>query len=179
MKISMEHGIIGAGKGSLASAENCDLVILIADRPNKGERRVLILGVFGARLTVAPTIWNHDGGHLWKHNFYFTPVTGEILISTWYDQIRKVSSSCGIKLGHLFNSRFPGVDRKLFLLRMIAGNPGFVTSEPIEAVSEPIAAVAPVPVVPDDVPVVPDDVPDRPPRRSDEDKIQSLTRRNN
>jgi hypothetical protein len=119
LKLGHENGLVGCnGTLSLGASttKKGDIVVIKA---NKGKRRYMSIGILETRLSSCD-LWYKNGGHRWKYNYTYKPITKIFKITP--ELIQKVEAlgakhNCNAK--NFFNARFCSVKLKPILLDLI------------------------------------------------------------
>jgi hypothetical protein len=123
--IGVGHSVVGCSSKNFEKATGPgDYVIIVA---NDGRRKYFMAGRLVERLYECH-LWADEGGHVWEHNFTYTPLLAAPQEITPAIK-RKVAELCSARLvdpTHLFHGRFCGekyVPVLLDLVEFIVASP--------------------------------------------------------
>jgi hypothetical protein len=109
MTLGLEHRVVGSNMPHLANAKKGDFVVVTAY--NASKKRICVFGVLGDDYPSC-TLWEKEGGEVWKYNFHFTPITGILNIETLYPTWKIICDRSNLNYRLIFNTRLCGYGQK-------------------------------------------------------------------
>lgn len=106
--IGVTHRVVGCNSKVFGASNPGDYVIVVA---NDGPRIFFTIGRLAERLYDCH-LWADEGGHVWEHNFIYTPLLADPTPQEITPELKsKIEDLCTAHLvdpAHLFHSRFCG-----------------------------------------------------------------------
>lgn len=117
LEVGHQYRTVGNNSKNLGSAKMNDIVMITA---TDGGIRYVVIGVIKNKLESCD-LWERNGGHLWKYNFTYVPITDIFKVTT--DIREKIVELCNIDPNKphpnkFFNPRFCGDRYKNIILEL-------------------------------------------------------------
>jgi hypothetical protein len=115
--LGCDHNMVGCNSRTLGNCANRgDIIIIVA---NNNKKKYCIVVSLQERIENCE-LWFNEGGHLWKYNWTYKPITNIIEITPQLKQ--ELQDFCGeheLKYNNLFHSRFCSNKLKLAIEYLI------------------------------------------------------------
>jgi hypothetical protein len=103
LALGAKHCIVGANGKAFGASKPGDRVIIVA---NQGKKRYFTVVQIVERLAEC-SLWASEGGHVWSHNYIYTPLIGITEITDTVTTLRDtVAGQLLLNPANFFHARF-------------------------------------------------------------------------